>query len=69
MSVNDFASLEKKGDDNNQNKCLFCCDKVADAVLMDCGHGGIWKNLIKECVIPAVKNYGKMEMIVLYAEK
>ncbi|CDW85802.1 UNKNOWN [Stylonychia lemnae] len=23
------------------NQCLICCDKIADSVIMDCGHGGV----------------------------
>lgn len=26
---------------NSNNKCIICFEKVSNAVLMNCGHGGI----------------------------
>lgn len=27
--------------------CVICCDKAPDAVIMNCGHGGIFSNFLK----------------------
>lgn len=33
--------IPQKQDSQSQTTCLICFDKDADAVIMDCGHGGI----------------------------
>lgn len=47
------------GDDFNNN-CLICCDKTADSVLMECGHGG----LCFECGIVLCTNAYSHNLVV-----
>jgi hypothetical protein len=44
MNLEDDITKGKEAsvDKNNQPvQCLICCDMPADAVLMECGHGGV----------------------------
>ncbi|CAD8162882.1 unnamed protein product [Paramecium octaurelia] len=37
---------------NSNNKCIICCEKVSNAVFMNCGHGGI----CYQCAIQVAQN-------------
>ena len=66
FSLNDIDNIKEIHKDraenqklsNDENLCYLCYERVADVVLMNCGHGGICFN----CVVPIVKkNYHCME--------
>ena len=38
--------------------CAMCCDKICDAVFMDCGHGGVCFN----CAVQLRKSHGKCHL-------
>lgn len=42
----ELESPEKLGD-KSVNCCLICMDKAPDAVFMDCGHGGIFGDFLR----------------------
>ncbi len=44
MNLEEGIVKGKEGSVEKQNlaaQCLICCDMPADAVLMECGHGGV----------------------------
>ena len=38
---NNIIKKNKLNHHNSNNKCIICCEKVSNAILMNCGHGGI----------------------------
>ncbi|CAD8175995.1 unnamed protein product [Paramecium pentaurelia] len=38
---NNIIKKNKASPHNSNNKCIICCEKSSNAILMNCGHGGI----------------------------
>ncbi|CAD8181872.1 unnamed protein product [Paramecium pentaurelia] len=49
---NNIIQKNKLSHHNSNNKCIICCEKVSNAILMNCGHGGI----CYQCAVQVAQN-------------